>query len=285
MSRTWGDIQLELVKLPGVTDFDLVRGAINDAYEEILDYRGWKGIERSGILSTLAIYETGTVDVSQGSTAIATTGVWTGFAGRRIRIAARAEFYTLADGGGGTFVLDRAYEGADDAAAAYYVFQHIYSLPSDAKFLKSITSTELGRPLDRISRSALNDAAPNRDVRGYPLVYAVNDDTDESLEPVSHQVELYPIPETAVGLPIVYEGAVLRFTGDNTDMSPLPWVSSGAILAGAKWRLTKSAEAFADFQRLLATMSLTETRRLGGQPIKVQRRLSMADRYRLRYRS
>jgi len=49
---------------------DLIDGYLNTRYGDVLDRYPWKGLEVKAVLETTAAYQTGTVSVTQGSTAV-----------------------------------------------------------------------------------------------------------------------------------------------------------------------------------------------------------------------
>ena len=93
MARTWGQIRFEVEKaFPGV-DIDLLDGWIKSVYQGILDHRNWSGLEAEANITTVAVYEVGTLAATLGSTALTGTGTtWTtAMSTRRIRIASRMQ--------------------------------------------------------------------------------------------------------------------------------------------------------------------------------------------------
>jgi len=282
--RNWGQIAFELTKFAqanGVADLDLIEGWINSAYNEVLEARDWQGLTANGLITTAAKYDTGTAAVTAGSAAVVgTTTVWTSdMDGRQFRVAGRNEMYTLTFVDATHLTLDRAYEGTDEAAAGYAIFQNVYRLPTDVKYLEPPRNVQSQIPLTKLSRTQLDSADPSRVLFGPPRYYCLDADSDEATPPVVHQVELYPIPDATETLPYQYIRATAGYDGTNRDTGPLPFVSDDAILSGAKVRALKHVKDYGgaalekqEQQELLRNMHTTETYRTGGQRIQIAER-------------
>ena len=282
--RTWGQLRYEIAKFAPGEDLQLVTQWLNASYREILDHYRWKGLEKSSILETTAIYQTGTATATAGSTAIVGVGTgWvTGQTGLNFRICGDNESYvfTFVDGTDGT--LDRPYEGLTGTApGGYYLFQNVYPLPSDVKYIQEILNPTLDRPLKVRTRTELDAISASRLVYGCPLVWAPGDDSPETDPPVLHSVELYPIPQFAVGMPFSYQQSVLEFDGTNTSAQPLYWISEDALVAGAKARVLAHQKNYEGSQveagralEFRQQMTGIETKRTGPVRIQMARRFS-----------
>jgi len=86
----------------------------------------------SASFDTVASYDTGTVDVTNGDTAITgNSTVWTSaMTGRKIRINNIVYTFTYVSGTSGT--LDKSYVGDTDTAVNYIIYQDIYALDGDS---------------------------------------------------------------------------------------------------------------------------------------------------------
>ena len=226
---TYGDIRFRLAQqFPGLTD--LLDGWIADRYAAILDRLNWERRRVVGTLQTVAPYETGTVSVQKGGTAITGTGTdWSeDMTGRTIRIANRPEIYTFTAMDEDSGKLDRAYEGDTDAAASYRIFQSVYSLPADCKIVESIRAYQTGLALAMVSASRLDEIDAARVTYGDPQMYTLA--MEDSSDPPRMQVELWPAPERALGLPVRYVAEAPSLNG--TSVTILPWVRPAALIAG-----------------------------------------------------
>ena len=241
---TWGQLRLTLqIAAPGVS-LDLVDAWINARYENILERTDWSGLNRHGTIQTAAAYQSGTDTVTLLVGSAGVTGALTAWTsaliGKRFYRPGDTALYTVATvPGTGSLTLDRAYEGngADTvgtlySGAAYVFMQHIYALPADLRSVVRVLDPLTGLPMDRFSPAELDASVGSRTLVEDPHAYAVYDDSSESDPPVAHRIELYPPPLRAVGLPFAYTGAAIGFDGENTSDSPLPWVTTAALLNG-----------------------------------------------------
>jgi len=90
---------------------------------------------------SVADYSTGTVSVTNGSTAVSGTDtIWTyKMIGRKIRIGNDRNFYVVANvTAATTLVLDRKYIGDDDTDATYTIFENSFDLPVDLVWVKGV---------------------------------------------------------------------------------------------------------------------------------------------------
>lgn len=266
---TYGAIRLFLTQAyPGLNP-DLIDGWINQRYTTILDQLSWSRLKVDAILETTARYATGTVAVTAGSNAIALTGgAWTApMSGLSFRVAGRDEFYTFTRVTDTTGTLDRPYEGDTAAAAAYSIFKRIYSLPADCRLLEDDAFSTGGTgPLRRLSPGQLNVSAPGRQAAGTPQIWASS--MDDGSNPPRMQVELYPVPDAAIGIPYTYVADESELTSTGTAI--LAWVQPAALIAGVSADCLNHLEKFsgadrseAKYVREVSSMRGNEARREG----------------------
>jgi hypothetical protein len=239
MAETFGQFKARLSQLPigaNVAD-DTLDGYVNDTIELILDYHPWVHLQSSTVIQTPASYTTGTVNIANGvTTGVLTGGTWTSaMNGRRIRFVNRNEFYVFTFVDAANFSIDRPYEGPTNTAAAFKLWQAVYTLPSLVDFFQSIEVPRLELDLDQISQEYLDEIDPGR-VLGLtdgPYAYALYPDTAAGLS----QIELYPGPEIQEGLPARYRAGVARFT-DTDSQTLLPtWIRSSVLFSGCEMML------------------------------------------------
>ena len=269
---TLGTLRLRLLKqFPGL-DLDVLDGFISDRYGEILAELPWSRLDAMSVLQTSAPYETGTVAVTEGSASITlTSGTWTtDMTGRAFRVAGRDEYYEFVYVTATTGTLDRVYEGDDDTAASYKIWQSIYPLPADCRHLgdDAFATTSLG-PLRRLSRAELNVSAPTRAAYGTPDVWTSY--MDDGSTPPRMQIELYPIPDEAVGIPFEYVAEASVPGAASTSF--LPWVEPAtALVEGVIAKIYRTPQfkdlpssqlAAADAESALSKMRANEARRQG----------------------
>lgn len=244
---TWGTLRLLLQSgaAAGVS-LDLIDEALNARYEQVFQATDWMGLHAHATIQTLAAYESGsdTVTATVGSATITGVGTaWGGeWAGRRFFIPGDAVYYTiLAVGAVAELTLERPYEGtgADPAGTvyagrSYVVMQQIYALPTNCVAVVTLLDPNTGLPLKKFSQEELDRSVGQRPRIGDPTCWAVYDDSEETASPVVHQVEIAPAPKFSRGIPLEYVKSAVGFDGSSTNNSPLPWVSSAVLLAGAR---------------------------------------------------
>ena len=254
---TYGDVKFRLVKaFPGV-DADLIEGWISDRYYEILAVLPWTRLSVEAVLQTTAPYATGTVAVTLGSANITlTSGTWTtGMSGRAFRVGTRNEFYEFLYVSATTATLDRVYEGPTAAAAGYQIFQHVYPLPTDCRLLEddAFNTFELGE-IRRMSRGQLNASQPFSNSYGTPQIWASY--MEDGSTPPRMQIELYPIPNLAVGIPFNYvaEGPALTDTSQILQV----WMQPAALIESVTASIKAHREDYsgAQFHEMRAAAAL-----------------------------
>jgi hypothetical protein len=288
VARTWGQLRLLVQKAHPGYDLDLLDGYLNAAYEAILDSREWRGLDAAALLSSVALYETGTISLTNGSTAVALTdGTFLStMTSRRLRIAGRNEIYTFSFLTGTTGTLDRGYEGDTASGLSYKIFRNVFELPETVKYVTEIGDPQTGRKLKKRTQAEMNDMSPARVEYGPPRYWAPADDTAEGAPAIYHRVELYPIPTTAQTFPYRFQKAAQGFSGSNTDSSPMPWVSSNAVLFKIRALILLDEKNFSGAEgwkaladEETARLHLVESQRQGPQAIP------MAERFTRHYRT
>lgn len=279
---TYGDVRLRVKQsFPSIPQ-DLIDGWISDRYLSILDRLDWDRMQIQGILQTTAYYETGTVTVTNGLTAITGAGTtWTAaMTGRGIRIANRNEYYEFTRTGDTTGTLNMAYEGDNASGAGYRIFQNIYDLPSDCKILHEIRSFQTGLPLEKMSLADMNTMEAMDIYYGDPEKYALFMDSNAS--PPLMRVKVWPIPHYSRGLPILYTAEAATLS--STSSTLLPWLRTGALFEGvsadACTHLAKENSGYisladrheARFEARVADMIRTEVMNRPSEQIHMARR-------------
>lgn len=246
---TFGQLKFRLTKaFPGV-DADLVEGWITDCYQEILGLLPWSRLNVQAILMTTPPYSTGKVNVTNGSQAIALTGgAWTaGMSGLVFRVAGDAEEYQFTYAGATTATLDRPYVGATATAAAYAIYQSVYPLPANCRFLddEAFASFELG-PLKKLpieEGQKMFGTGPgyppyadgNVPFLGTPRIWWPY--MDDGSTPPNMQVRLFPIPDQVYGIPYTYLAEAASPSG--TSFTLLPWIQPAALIEGATAKIKR----------------------------------------------
>lgn len=244
---TWGQLRFQLqTALPGVS-LDLLDEWLNSRYEQILEATDWTGRKSHATVQTVAAYTSSadTTTLTTGSAVVVGVGTaWTAPAtiGLRFYRPGDSVIYQVAQWNNSTsLVLDRPYAGIGTEAAgtvyagsAYVIMQNIYSLPTDLGTLVTVTDPVTGFPMAEFTKDQLDASAGLRTLVDKPCAYAIYDDSTESAPPVLHQIEFYPPPKYARGIPVEYLRMANGFDGSNTGSSPFPFVSNTVLLYGAR---------------------------------------------------
>ena len=122
-------------RVPPIEADAFIWQAVKDVFNDF----PWSFAIKQGVLITEDSYTTGTVAVTNGSTAVALTdGTWTaGWEQRRIAVSGRAENYGITITGAATGTLDTAWQGEDDTDATYTIYRDTYDLPTDCDYGKA----------------------------------------------------------------------------------------------------------------------------------------------------
>ncbi len=281
MTQTLGEFQYALSKTPvgaGV-DPEALLTAINLRIEQITRSRPWSRLEKQALIQTVASYSTGTIDIASGATS--GTGTDTVFTeamdGRLIRLGGLFPYYTFIFVTATTFQISRSFEGTDDLDdAAYVIWQPVYELPSDLAEISSLKN-QWGSDLEEASREWLDRASGSRFSLGAPLLWVPSEDSGTGRT----QIELYPGPEDAVGLPMRYTAKAPLFSVPAETSESFPdWISVPCVYAGVLadlYRLQDEQQRAQleeqRFEKLLADMAGEDARKTPAAE------LNMADRY------
>lgn len=247
---TYGQLKLRMQQMFPSVSLDIIEGFIGDRYAEILGELPWSRQDLQGIVLTAAPYKTGLASVTQGSAAISLSGgTWTaGMSGRAFRVSPRSEFYEFSYITATTAGLDRNYEGPTSAAAAYSIFQHVYPLPVACRLLNEDAFSGALGAMRRTTHGELNQSDPQRVMSGTPQLWASY--MDDTSTPPRMQVEFYPVPDTAVGIPFTYSAD----SGELSDTETLlqVWIQPAALVEGTIAKLKRHTKDYTGAQ--LATV-------------------------------
>jgi hypothetical protein len=243
MSTTLGQLRVRLLKHPIGAGVDrvLLDGAINDAIQEILERHDWQRLIVEGSLQTVAIYDTGTLALTNGLNTVSITGgtFTAAMTGRKIRPTGRNENYTFTYASASTGTLDRVYEGDTDTAASFRMFQNVFELAANCDYVESLRHPSSIKDLDQVGREWLDNRDPARLIFGDPRYFTSFQDSDDAT-PLT-QIELHPIPEAAKGMPVRYRVKVVKLSA-TTDKLP-EWMSERAVFRGALMNLAELSGA------------------------------------------
>jgi hypothetical protein len=147
--------------------------AINVAYRELVESHQWSARKAEAIVATVNEYSTGTVSLTQDSTAI--TGdstVWTtAMTGRKIRIGGGDAVYGFTRVSGTSGTLSSAWPGANTSGESYAIFQTVYAVDATAGEVGTVllASTDVG--MEERSVAWVERQDPSRTAIGTPWVW------------------------------------------------------------------------------------------------------------------
>lgn len=185
-----------LLYAPGIP-VPLAQQFIKNAYRRALDYHQWSELLKDAEQVLPTEYSTGTVAVTNGSTALTGSGTTftSAMTGRQIRIldSDGGPYYTVTYVGATSLTLDRAYQGATDASSTYELGQYYIEMPSDFDALDDIRDVDSNWRLRRQfhQQNYIDFIDPKRENTGDPTLYVAA--PPRVLNGVSfHRLEFYP---------------------------------------------------------------------------------------------
>lgn len=177
---------------------------INNAYVNEAMCHSWSFLIKQWTLQTEASYNTGTLNVTNGSTAVTLSvdGTWnpawtTAPSMRRVLIQGRMEPYLITITGANTGTLADPWIGDTNATNTYSMWRDTYQLPADCGYAKTMA---LYDPLLRFRLTNQNQGIFLRDrsyqpwLINYPTEFALMDFTAEA--PPRPQFQVWPNPAT-----------------------------------------------------------------------------------------
>ncbi len=282
---TWGEIRAAVQREFPTLQFDALNDAISQAYDGILAARDWQGLKTTYTLQTIAAYRTGSVSVTNGSTAITgTSTAWTtgpGLERREIQIGGRPETYWFTYVSATSGLLDRPYEGPTQTGAAYQLIKREYELPGDVRVVREAFNPAYSQdPMPQKSRS---DLLAYPITLGLPIFWAPG--LDSGTDADYQRILLHFAPDAVYSILVDYTRVVTGFGGRNTDDRPLSFVIPWAIVDGAKSILYPPGSAQSDKCAIRAESSLMamhneENKRVPPTKIIPARRYTAVDRMR-----
>ena len=289
---TWGQLRLQLQTSAPAVSLDLLDEWLNTRYEQVLEATDWQGLKAHATIQTVAAYQsaTDTVTLTVGSNAVTGVGTaWTSaITGLQFYRPGDTVIYTASYVTATSLLLDRGYEGNGSdapgtvyAGSAYVTMQNVYALPSDCSSIVTVLNPVSGLPMQGMTKDGLDASVGPRTTVNDPGIYAAYDDSAETNPPVLHQIEFYPPPLRARGCDLEYRRAALGFDGGNTSGSPLPFVSSTVLLAGARADIAIHMEKMgkAEGYELAFNVELARLLRVEHTQRRVKTAMKMASRF------
>ena len=275
---TYGEIRARLAIVAPGLHLTVLDGFLNDRYTQILDRLDWRRIRKETVIQTVAVYETGTVALTNGLNTVTGTGTTftSAMTGRLFRNVLDNAYYTFTYVSATSGTLDRVYEGETGTGLTYKIAQNRYTLPSDCKIIDGARLLDPPGELIKKSAAELDFMAPHRPTYGAPEFWAPS--LDDSSDPPLGRIEFYPIPDEVTSIVVAYTAEQAALS--STSVTVLPWVRPAAMVEGTMAdirRLEKdpslAASHEARFETLVADMIRTLAFERGPQ------QLAMAGRF------
>lgn len=177
---------------------------VNERYREYCLTAKGRHLRRHGEIVVPALIETGTVTATRGSATVtgnaAAVLAWgQKVVGRHLKV--RTVWYRIIGLDGNDLHLSSTFEEASATAVAYTIAPRRIPLPPDARWLVSVTHPRLDNPLEVLNLRDLEILATSRPLSDTsPIYYAETEPAPGGLR----QIEVYPFPENAEKLEIIY---------------------------------------------------------------------------------
>lgn len=140
--ETFGQIWNKVLLYAPDTPVPIVQEAVKRAYRTIVGYHYWSQLRADSEILIPAVYNTGTVDISQGSTTVTGDGTaWTtAMIGRQFAYGSVTPWYTITavDDLLQTLTIDRAFELPSVNDGTYVIGQFYLEFPTDLGVLLHI---------------------------------------------------------------------------------------------------------------------------------------------------
>jgi len=157
-TTTLDEILIRIMRDIGPVDvFDLVK-TVNVCQKSLYLRSVWRWAQKIARITTTAVYNTGTVTLTEGSATVTGSGTTftSGMVGRKFqRSQSTGRFVIDAYVSPTQITLDRSWPYDTETAAVYSIFEDTYALPSDLGRLKSIYDVRTGFQLEAME---LDDA-------------------------------------------------------------------------------------------------------------------------------
>lgn len=185
-------------------------------------------LERTADLVTQAEYTTGTVTISQGSTALTgSSTLWNtanvfgnnnARVGGRIVIDGGKEVYEVTTVGSDTSItLTSAFITADASAASYVYFEDEYALASDFLRPLDLQSFDIAGDIELIGRNKFRLRYPRNKVTGKPRVATIMDRPFSGNTTSVRRVRFHQPPNAAFMIPYAYVTSNLAVSSTGTE--------------------------------------------------------------------
>lgn len=193
---------------------------VNARYRYIGGCRNWNWLLKNDILQTAVEITTGTVDVTNGDTAITfSTGPTPSVANWRIQFGDSDDWYDItahtATQTGAT--LSDAYLGTTSSTQTYKLRKVYYSLPSDLAKVITLRQARSDYQIADVNVITFDRIIPDPDVTGNPRFHKVIGKDSSG----NYQLCFYPTPDDEMNIDLRYSQVVTELS-DDADVPLIP---------------------------------------------------------------
>lgn len=221
---TYSDIQTRVMnslRIPTSTTAEATKVAalVNEVYRDIYAKYDWYWLVKREVITTSDDIATGTLSVTNASTAITFSSAPTpSVAGRKLLVTGNTDsgaVYRVAShtAAATAATLDDEYTGDTNTAAAYRVFHDTYDLASDCGKVLHITRYGFDQPMTDVGAYAMLDLKAYDQSVCKPQYYAVIDFDTTGDSTTQRQLVVHPYPDSDYRLEVHYKRTL------NTELS------------------------------------------------------------------
>jgi hypothetical protein len=214
MALTYTDIEtrvMNAIRMPttNVTEQAKVQNWINMVYRDICAKQDWHWLEKRQVVNTRVKYDTGTVNVTLGSTGF-TFSSNPGFnvVGDALTVPGNANdalaVYRVATSAA-SYTLDAAYTGLTSTAAAFRVYQDTIPVSSDVAKLLQVKRFGEFLPLRLIGKNAMAQLKIYDTSEGKPEVACLDQYVTTGDPTTQRLLWIHPYPDKAYRLELLYK--------------------------------------------------------------------------------
>lgn len=265
-----------------------VRDLINGVYRDICAKQDWSWLEKRQVLNTVAKYDTGTLDVTLGSTAFTFATAPSGnVVGDAVLVSGNANdagaVYRVGSSAPG-YSFDAGYTGVTSTAAAYRLYRDTIPLNADVSKLLQVKRFGEVEPIRLIGKNAMAQLKIVDAGEGKPEVACLDEYQTSGDPSTAKLLWIHPYPDKAYRLEILYkQWQTTELTGTARPLIPDEYAEAliyGSIARGYSIVLADPERAqqwtslFNDLLSLMAAQQKEYTRdNPGVQPADDYRRI------------
>jgi hypothetical protein len=227
MADTFSQMYRELMLYCPFVPLPLAEHWIRNRWRKVCEARHWSFLRAGGTFAIPAVYNTGTITMTNGSTTVTGSGTaWTtAMEERQLKVSNYAPVLTITDvTGPTTLTIDQPWYGAASTGTSYQILQAYVTVPTDFLTFVSVNDVQNRWRLwvNYFDTTYLDSIDPQRSSSGNPYLLASFRHSLAGLP----RFEMWPHPVTLSQYPYIY----IKRTADITDSYTLPHPITGDML-------------------------------------------------------